>query len=423
MPASIPEILEELRAGRMVILVDDEDRENEGDLVIAAETITPEAINFMATHGRGLICLALTPERIEALDLPPMATKNTSRFETAFHVSIEAATGITTGISAQDRARTVQVAVNPDSAPSDLVRPGHIFPLRAREGGVLVRTGQTEGSVDLVRMAGLNCSAVICEVMNEDGTMSRMPQLEAFAAKHDIKICTIENIIKYRRTHEVLVRRVAETILPTEFGKFHLVAYETEIDDNNHLALIMGEVAGLEDVPVRVHSECLTGDVFHSMRCDCGEQLHKAMAIIGKEGAGVLVYMRQEGRGIGLVNKLRAYKLQDEGMDTEEANIHLGFDPDPREYGIGAQILKDLGISKMRLITNNPVKRRGLQGYGLEISGRIPLEIPANEFNKKYLKTKKEKFGHLLGELGSSVEEGQETVSAASPDDADRVAR
>ena len=423
MPASIPEILEELRAGRMVILVDDEDRENEGDLVIAAETITPEAINFMATHGRGLICLALTPERIEALDLPPMATKNTSRFETAFHVSIEAATGITTGISAQDRARTVQVAVNPDSAPSDLVRPGHIFPLRAREGGVLVRTGQTEGSVDLVRMAGLNCSAVICEVMNEDGTMSRMPQLEAFAAKHDIKICTIESIIKYRRTHEVLVHRVAETVLPTEFGKFRLVAYETEIDDNNHLALIMGEVAGLEDVPVRVHSECLTGDVFHSMRCDCGEQLHKAMAIIGKEGAGVLVYMRQEGRGIGLVNKLRAYKLQDEGMDTEEANIHLGFDPDPREYGIGAQILKDLGISKMRLITNNPVKRRGLQGYGLEISGRIPLEIPANEFNKKYLKTKKEKFGHLLGELGSSVEEGQETVSAASPDDADRVAR
>ncbi len=423
MPASIPEILDELRAGRMIILVDDEDRENEGDLVIAAETITPEAINFMATHGRGLVCLALTPERIEALDLPPMATKNTSRFETAFHVSIEAATGISTGISAHDRARTVQVAVDPDSVPSDLVRPGHIFPLRAREGGVLVRTGQTEGSVDLVRMAGLNCSAVICEVMNEDGTMSRMPQLEAFAAKHGIKICTIESIIKYRRTHEVLVGRVAETILPTEFGKFHLVAYETEIDDNNHLALVMGEVAGKEDVPVRVHSECLTGDVFHSLRCDCGEQLHKAMAIIGKEGAGVVVYMRQEGRGIGLVNKLRAYNLQDEGMDTEEANLHLGFDPDPREYGIGAQILKDLGISKMRLITNNPVKRRGLQGYGLEISGRIPLEIPPNEYNEKYLKTKKEKFGHLLGELESAVEEGQETAAAASPDEADSVAR
>lgn len=417
MIASIPEILEELREGRMIILVDDEGRENEGDLVVAAEKVTPESINFMATHGRGLICLALTSERIAELHLPPMTSENTSRFETAFHVSIEAATGVTTGISAPDRARTVQVAVDPNSQPADLVMPGHIFPLRARDGGVLVRMGQTEGSVDLARMAGLNPSAVICEVMNEDGTMARVPQLQEFGRKHNVKICSVESVIKYRRTHEQLVVRAAETTLPTEYGSFHLVAYETEIDDNHHIALVMGDVDGKKDVPVRVHSECLTGDVFHSLRCDCGSQLHEAVRIISEEGWGVLVYMRQEGRGIGLVNKIRAYKLQDEGMDTAEANLHLGFDPDPREYGIGAQILKDLGISTMRLITNNPIKRKGLQGYGLTITGRIPIEIPANKYNKKYLQTKHEKFGHALSQFGDMDMTDDSEFLAAVPDD------
>jgi len=405
MPQSIPKVLEDLKQGKMIILVDDEDRENEGDLVIAAEKVTPEAINFMAKHARGLICLALTPERISQLELPPMTTENTARFSTAFHVSIEAKTGVTTGISAADRARTVQVAVDPSSKPSDLARPGHVFPLRAREGGVLVRAGQTEGSVDLARMAGMTPAAVICEIMNDDGTMARMPQLREFAKQHDLRICSVESIIKYRRLNEQLVKRAAETTLPTEYGDFRLVAYETEVDNQNHLALVKGEVAGRKDIPVRVHSECMTGDVFHSMRCDCGSQLHEAMRIIEREGAGVLVYMRQEGRGIGLVNKIKAYQLQDQGMDTAEANIHLGFDPDPREYGIGAQILRDLGITTMRLITNNPVKRAGLQGYGLEITGRIPIEIPANEHNAKYLKTKHEKFGHMLAEF-----ETQESV-------------
>lgn len=407
MPTSIPAVLEDLKNGRMIILVDDEDRENEGDLMIAAQKVTPEAINFMAKYGRGLICLALTPDRIEHLQLPPMTTENTSRFETAFHVSIEAKTGVTTGISAHDRARTIQVAIDPASNASDLARPGHVFPLRAREGGVLVRTGQTEGSVDLARLAGLDPSAVICEVMNEDGTMARIPELKRFAAQHDIKIVTVESVIKYRRIHEQLVRRAAETELPTEFGSFHLVAYETEIDDNNHLALVFGDIDDKEDVPVRVHSECLTGDVFRSMRCDCGSQLHEAMRLISEQGHGVLVYMRQEGRGIGLVNKLKAYTLQDAGMDTAEANLHLGFDPDPREYGIGAQILKDLGVTTMRLITNNPVKRKGIEGYGLTITGRIPIEIPANPHNAKYLQTKRDKFGHLLTEFGAGdVAEG-----------------
>ncbi len=393
--APIPEILDELSAGRMVILVDDEDRENEGDLVLAAEKVTPEAINFMALHGRGLICLALTPERAGELRLQPMTTENTSRFGTAFLVSIEAATGVTTGISAHDRARTIQVAMDPATKPADLVRPGHIFPLRAREGGVLVRAGQTEGSVDLCRLAGLNPAAVICEIMNPDGTMARMPDLRKFAEEHGLKLCTIESLIEYRRRHEKLIWRAAETALPTDYGDFHLVVYESSVDNYQHLALIHGEVTPEKEVLVRVHSECLTGDVLGSRRCDCGAQLNKAMEAIGQSDAGVLVYMRQEGRGIGLVNKIRAYQLQDKGMDTVEANVHLGFDPDPREYGIGAQILSDLGVKKIRLITNNPIKRAGLEGYGLEITGREPIEIKPNEYNKRYIQTKIEKMGHL----------------------------
>ncbi len=394
--APIPDILDELRTGRMVVLVDDEDRENEGDLVIPAEKVTPEAINFMAQYGRGLICLALTGSRIEQLNLHPMTPVNTSRFQTAFHVSIEAAAGVTTGISAADRARTVQVAIDPASTPRDLVRPGHVFPLRARGGGVLVRAGQTEGSVDLTRLAGMTPAAVICEIMNPDGTMARAPQLREFCREHDMKMCSIENLIEYRRQNEKLVRRIAETPLPTERGTFHLVVYETDIDDFQHIALVKGNVAGKQDVLVRVHSECFTGDTLRSLRCDCGVQLERAMTMIEKEGCGVIVYMRQEGRGIGLVNKIKAYELQDQGMDTVEANVHLGFDPDPREYGIGAQILADLGVKTMRLITNNPVKRAGLEGYGLHVSGRVPIEVPPNEINERYLKAKKEKLGHLL---------------------------
>lgn len=412
MTSTIPEILDDLRVGKMIILVDDEDRENEGDLMIAAEKVTPEAVNFMATHARGLICLALTAERVEQLQLPPMTRENTSPFETAFHVSIEARTGVTTGISAHDRARTIQVAVDPNCGANDLVRPGHVFPLKAKDGGVLVRAGQTEGSVDLARMAGLIPAGVICEIMNEDGTMARMPQLRTFSEKHGIKICTVEALIQYRRTHEKLVRRAAETRLPTAYGEFRLVAYDTDVDQQNHVALVMGNPAGKQNVLVRVHSECMTGDVFGSMRCDCGPQLHQAMKVVAEEGEGVIVYMRQEGRGIGLVNKIRAYELQDQGMDTEEANIHLGFDPDPREYGIGAQILKDLGITTMRLITNNPVKRRGLQGYGLSIVDRVPIEIPANEHNRTYLATKKRKFGHELLGYDEENEKDREFLQA-----------
>ncbi len=394
--ASIPEILDDLRAGKIIILVDDEDRENEGDFVIAAEKVTPEAINFMITHGRGLVCLAMTGDRLNELGIPPMTTQNRSRFGTAFHVSIEAAEGVSTGISAHDRARTVQVAIDPTTKPRDLVQPGHIFPLRARTGGVLVRAGQTEGSVDLARMAGMNLAAVICEVINPDGTMARVPQLAEIAQKFGLKMCSVESIIQWRRRNEQLVHRAARTPLHTEHGVFELIAYDNDVDSREHVALVKGDVTTDEPVLVRVHSECLTGDVFGSMRCDCGSQLHQAMRMIEKEGRGVVVYMRQEGRGIGLINKVRAYELQDNGMDTVEANVHLGFDPDPREYGIGAQILTDLGVRRMRLLTNNPVKRAGLEGYGLEVIDLVPIQIPPNAINARYLQTKKDKLGHLL---------------------------
>lgn len=392
----IPEILDDLRIGKMIILCDDEDRENEGDLVVAAEKTSAESINFMAKHGRGLICLSLTPERIDELKLPPQTQNNNAPFGTAFHVSFESKRGVTTGISAADRARTVLTAIDPRCGAADIVTPGHMFPLRAREGGTLVRAGQTEGSVDLARLAGLNPSAVICEIMNDDGTMARVPELEKFSKEHGIKMCTVESIIEWRRRNEKLITRAAETTIPTEFGVWRLIAYATDIDDKAHVAMVHGDVENTDDVLVRVHSECLTGDVFGSLRCDCGPQLKAAMAQIAGEGAGVIVYMRQEGRGIGLINKLKAYNLQDAGMDTVEANVHLGFKPDPREYGLGAQILYDVGVRTMRLLTNNPIKRAGLEGYDLHVTGRVPLEIPANENNIRYLSTKKEKMGHLL---------------------------
>ena len=396
MISSVPEIIEELRQGRLVILVDDEDRENEGDLVCAAEKVTPEIINFMARYGRGLICMPMTHERIEQLHVPPMTTDNQSHFQTAFHVSIGAAHGITTGISAADRANTVLAAVAPNAKPTDLVRPGHVFPLRAREGGVLVRSGHTEGAVDLARLAGFQPAGVICEIMNEDGTMARLPELEKIAEQHGLKIGTIKSLIEYRRRHEKSVRRAAETVLPTEHGEFKLIVYENDIDNRQHLALVKGEITPEAEPLVRVHSECLTGDVLHSLRCDCGKQLDRALAMINEHGCGVLVYMRQEGRGIGLVNKIKAYALQDAGMDTVEANQHLGFQPDPREYGLGAQILNDVGVRKMKLLTNNPIKRKGIEGYGLTVTGRVPLVIPPNEYNQKYLNTKRDKMGHLL---------------------------
>lgn len=394
--ASIPEILDDLRAGKIIILVDDEDRENEGDFVVAAEKVTPEAINFMITHGRGLVCLSMTGQRLDKLGIPPMTTQNRSRFGTAFHVSIEAAEGISTGISAYDCARTVQVAIDPKTQAGDLVQPGHIFPLRARTGGVLVRAGQTEGSVDLTRIAGMTPAAVICEVINADGTMARVPQLAEIARQFGLKMCSVESIIQWRRRNEQLVHRVAQTRLHTEYGVFDLIAYDNDVDEREHVALVKGDVTVEGPVLVRVHSECLTGDVFGSMRCDCGAQLHEAMRMIEQEGRGVVVYMRQEGRGIGLMNKIRAYELQDNGMDTVEANVHLGFAPDPREYGIGAQILTDLGVRRMRLLTNNPVKRAGLEGYGLEVVNLVPIQIPPNEINARYLQTKRDKLGHLL---------------------------
>jgi len=393
---TIDEAIEDIAKGKMIILVDDEDRENEGDLCIAAEKVTPEAINFMAKYGRGLICLSLTPERVEALKLPMMSEDNTSSFGTAFTVSIEAKKGVTTGISAHDRAKTILTAIDPATRPEDLARPGHVFPLRARPGGVLQRAGQTEGSVDLARLAGLYPAGVICEIMNDDGTMARVPQLMEFAKTHKLKIVTIKDLIHYRMRTERFVKRVAEVSLPTEFGEFKAIAYANSVDSNIHLALVKGDISASDRVLVRVHSECLTGDVFGSRRCDCGPQLHKAMQIIQKEGKGVILYMRQEGRGIGLANKLRAYELQDKGLDTVEANIRLGFKPDLRDYGIGAQILVDLGIRQMRLMTNNPKKIIGLEGYGLKIVERVPIETKPNEKNISYLKTKKKKLGHLL---------------------------
>ncbi len=393
---TIEEALEDISAGKMVILVDDEDRENEGDLTMAADKVTPEAINFMAKYGRGLICLSITPEQVQRLNLPMMADVNTSQFGTAFTVSIEAARGVSTGISAADRAHTILTAVQADAVPSDVVRPGHVFPLRAKAGGVLQRAGQTEGSVDLARLAGLNPAGVICEIMNDDGTMARMPDLIKFGARHNMKIVTIRDLIEYRMKNECLVRRIAETKLPTRFGEFRAVAYENSVDATTHVALLKGDVAHGTNVLVRVHSECLTGDVFGSNRCDCGDQLHKAMETIDKAGCGVLLYMRQEGRGIGLANKLRAYELQDSGLDTVEANERLGFKPDLRDYGIGAQILVDLGLTQIQLLTNNPRKIVGLEGYGLKVTTRIPIEGDPCAGNLRYLCTKKEKLGHLL---------------------------
>ncbi len=394
--SNIEEVLEDLRQGKIVILVDDENRENEGDLTIAAEKVTPEAINFMAKNGRGLICLALAPTIIDKLQLSPMVHDNRSPYKTAFTTSIEARAGVTTGISAADRAHTVLTAVAENAKPEDLVQPGHIFPLRARRGGVLFRTGQTEGSVDLARLAGLRPAAVICEIMNDDGTMARMPDLEIFAKQHGLKIASVADIIKYRMRTESFVHKAAETTLPTPFGEFRAVCYVNDIDDYEHMALIKGNIDPETDVMVRVHSGCLTGDVFGSLRCDCGEQLKHAMAKVQEEGLGVILYLQQEGRGIGLANKLKAYALQDKGLDTVEANLELGFEADLRDYGVGAQILADLGIKRMRIMTNNPKKIVGLEGYGLEVTGRVPLEIEPKVENRRYLECKSEKMGHLL---------------------------
>ena len=393
----IEDAIRNIRDGKMVILVDDEDRENEGDLCVAAANVTPQAINFMAKYGRGLICLAMTAEKCDSLDLPPMVDNNQSPFGTGFTVSIEARCGISTGISAHDRSTTILTAVADDCKPRDLVRPGHVFPLRAKEGGVIVRAGQTEGSVDLARLAGLTPAGVICEIMDDDGTMARMPALKKFGEKHGIGICTIKDLIEYRMRTESFVHRAAQTVIPTSIaGEFKAIVYENDIDQFLHIAMVKGEIDPAKPVLVRVHSECLTGDIFGSLRCDCGPQLYRAMKMIEEAKTGVLLYIRQEGRGIGLVNKIKAYALQDAGLDTVEANEKLGFKPDMRNYGIGAQILVDLGVREMRLLTNNPKKMVGLDGYGLRIIEQVPIEVPPNEYNKCYLECKKLKMGHLI---------------------------
>jgi 3,4-dihydroxy 2-butanone 4-phosphate synthase/GTP cyclohydrolase II len=394
--AAIEEAIEEIREGRMVVVVDDPDRENEGDLVIAAQFATPETINFMATHARGLICLCLTDERADRLGLRPMTDRNEAPLGTAFTVSIEAREGVTTGISAADRSHTIQVAIAPDAKPMDLVTPGHVFPLRAKPGGVLERIGQTEAAVDLARLAGLNPSGVVCEIMNEDGTMARVPDLVPYCERHGLTMITVADLVEYRRRHEKLVERRASVRLPTDYGEFTAVAFRETLTDKTHVALVCGEVDGAENVLVRVHSECLTGDVFHSLLCDCGEQLEQALAQIRREGRGVLLYMAQEGRGIGLINKLRAYELQAQGLDTVEANLQLGFPADARDYGIGNQILSDLGLTTIRILTNNPKKLTGIDGFGLTVVEQVPIEIEPNDENRRYLEVKRDKLGHRL---------------------------
>ncbi|HEX7289710.1 MAG TPA: bifunctional 3,4-dihydroxy-2-butanone-4-phosphate synthase/GTP cyclohydrolase II, partial [Conexibacter sp.] len=395
----------EIRRGRMVVVCDDENRENEGDLTMAAQFATPEAINFMAKEGRGLICLSLTPERCDALGLELMAAKNESPFETAFTVSIEAREGVTTGISAHDRAHTIQVAIDPGARPRDVVQPGHVFPLKAKRGGVLERTGQTEAAVDLARLAGLTPAGVICEIMNDDGTMARVHDLVGYCRRHGLKMITVADLVAYRRRHDKLVERVVSTGLPTAFGDFEVVGYRSLVDDKHHVAMVKGDVAGTEDVLVRVHSECLTGDVFHSLRCDCGEQLESALAMIEEAGRGVLLYLSQEGRGIGLLNKLKAYKLQEEGLDTVDANLKLGLPADLRDYGIGAQILADLGLSSIRILTNNPKKIIGLEGYGLSVTGQVPIQPTPNPHNEAYLRAKRDRMGHTLHHQGLPLDE------------------
>jgi 3,4-dihydroxy 2-butanone 4-phosphate synthase/GTP cyclohydrolase II len=403
--APVEEALDEIRRGRMIVVCDGEDRENEGDLVLPAQFATPEAINFMAKEARGLICLALTDERCNELGLDLMAAKNEAPLQTAFTVSIEAAEGVTTGISAQDRARTIQVAIDPHSRPEDLRQPGHIFPLKAKSGGVLERTGHTEASIDLARLAGLIPAGVICEIMNEDGTMARVPDLASYCERHGLKMITVADLIAYRRRTERLVERIVATRLPTAYGEFTAFGYRSLVDDKHHVAMVKGEVAGKQDVLVRVHSECLTGDVFHSLRCDCGEQLAAALAQIERQGQGVLLYLSQEGRGIGLLNKLRAYKLQEEGLNTVEANLKLGLPADLRDYGIGAQILTDLGLSSIRILTNNPKKIIGLEGYGLSVSEQVPIESVPNPHNEDYLRQKRELLGHTLHHQGLPLDE------------------
>jgi 3,4-dihydroxy 2-butanone 4-phosphate synthase/GTP cyclohydrolase II len=402
--ATIDEAIEEIRSGRFIVVVDDPDRENEGDLVIAAQFATPDAINFMATHARGLICLCLTGERCDELGLHPMTERNETPLGTAFTVSIEAREGVTTGISAHDRSRTIQVAIHPAAGPDDLVQPGHVFPLRARPGGVLERTGQTEAAVDLARLTGLSPAGVVCEVMNEDGTMARVKDLIPYCEKHGLKMITVADLVEYRRRTEKLVERTANVRLPTEYGEFTAIAFRETLTGRPHLALVRGDVDGAENVLVRVHSECLTGDVFHSLRCDCGEQLDLALRRIAAEDRGVLLYMAQEGRGIGLLNKLKAYELQEEGLDTVEANLELGFPPDAREWGIGNQILADLGLSTIRILTNNPRKMAGIEGFGLDVVEQLPLEVTPNAENERYLNTKRAKLGHRLHHQGVRLE-------------------